>query len=61
MDTVALSSKASLRELVALIVHCDFCNSVEMGATHVARAVSLPTVILDNAAQPRWLDYHHRS
>lgn len=54
-DTVSLAGKTSPRELAALMAYCDFCISVDTGAMHVARAVSLPTVILGNAAQPRWL------
>ena len=54
-DTVSMAGKTSPRELGALMAHCDFCISVDTGAIHVAREVELPTVILCNAAQPRWL------
>lgn len=54
-DTVSMAGKTSPRELGALMAHCDFCISVDTGAMHVARGVELPTVILCNAAQPRWL------
>ncbi|QPN59132.1 glycosyltransferase family 9 protein [Synechococcus sp. CBW1002] len=51
-DSVSLAGQTSPRQLAALMACCDFCISADTGAMHVARAVTLPTVILGNAAQP---------
>lgn len=48
----SLAGHTTPRELAAFMANCDFCISVDTGAMHVARSVSLPTVILANAAQP---------
>jgi heptosyltransferase-2 len=50
--SISLAGKTSPRQLAALMAGCDFCVSVDTGAMHVARGVTLPTVILGNAAQP---------
>jgi heptosyltransferase-2 len=51
-DAISLAGQTSPRQLAALMAICDFCISVDTGAMHVARAVTLPTVIIGNAAQP---------
>jgi heptosyltransferase-2 len=51
-DSVSLAGQTSPRELAAFLACSDFCISVDTGAMHVARSVTLPSVILGNAAQP---------